>query len=94
MAFPEKSSQTEMSASYQNSHRSFVSSLASNRTSVQHITLKRMEQAKEPIKRSNNIYASFVALNKTIGMHGSHSLSTPKTHGPPQLQRKHHLIYS
>jgi len=93
-AFPGRSSQTEMSVSYRNSHRNFVGSSASNRTSVQHITLKQMEQAKEPIKRSNNIYMSSVAPSKTIGMHGSHLLSIPKTHGPPQLQRKHHLTYS
>jgi len=93
-AFPRKSSQTEMSASYRNSHRSFVGSLVSNRTSVQHITPKQTEQAKEPIRCSNNIYMSSVAPNKTIGTHGSHLLSIPKTHGPPQLQRKHHLTCS
>jgi len=93
MAFPEKSSLTKMSASYQSSHQNFADFSASNRTSVWRITLKLMEQAKEPTKHLNNTYVSSVAPNRTIGMHGSPLPNTPRTHGPLQLRRKHHSTY-
>jgi len=93
-AFPVKSSQTKTSTLYQNSQQNSVTSSTSIRTSVWHITLKPMEQAKEPIKPWSNTSKYSAELNKTTGTHSYHLHSTPKTHGHLQLPRKYHTIYS
>ena len=59
----------------------------------QHITLRPMESAKEPIRPLNNTCESSVACNKITGMNGSPSLSTQRTLGHPLRWRKHHLTY-
>jgi len=94
IAFPKRSFLTEMSASYQSSHQNSATFLTSNGTSVQHTTLKQMEQAKEPIKHLNNTCMSSAAPNRTIGTHGFCSPNIPRIRGPQQPQRKHHLTYS
>jgi hypothetical protein len=94
IAFPTRSSWTEMSASHLNLPQNSAVSSTSIRISVQHITLRWMELVKEPIKPLSNICKSSVAPNKTTSMNGSHSHSIPRTLGYQQLQRKHHLIYS
>jgi len=94
LASPTRSYQTEMSASHQSSHWSFVSSLISNRTSVQRITLRPMELVKEPINRWSSTSEYSVVPNRTTGMYGSPSPNMLKTPGPLQQQRKHHSTYS
>src|SRR6267378_1445900 len=93
-ASPTRSYQTEMSASHQNSHRSFVGSLTSNRTSARHITLRLMGLAKEPINHWSNTSEYSAALNRTTGTHGSPSLNMSKTLGPLLRPRRHRLTYS
>jgi len=94
MAFPIKSSWTVTSALYQNSQQNSVIFSTSIRTSAQHITLKQMEQEKEPIKPWSNISEYSVEHNRTTGTHGYHLLSTPRTYGHLQQPRKHHMTYS
>jgi len=93
MAFPIKSSWTETSALYQNSQQNSVAFSTSIRISVRCITLKLMGQVKEPIKPWSNISKYSAEHNRTTGTHGYHLLSTPRTHGHPQLPRKHHMTY-
>src|SRR5712691_11881639 len=93
-ASPTRSYRTETSASHQNSHRSFVGSLISNRTSARHITLRPMELAKEPINHWSSTSEYSAAPNRTTGTHGSPSPNMSKTPGPLQRQRKHHSTYS
>jgi len=93
MASPAKSSWTEMSASYRNSQQNSAVSSTSIRTSAQCITLKLMEQVKEPIKPWSNISEYSAEHNRTTGTHGYHSLSILRIHGHPQLPRKHHMTY-